>query len=193
MDLNSSILTDSINDFVPITSNINSSVSSQIDSAVDLDIQQQKQTSKNNVVASSFKTPIESLNQISSVLISDGHSLNTANSLPVIKPNHQISNAPSKSVASNIIDFLWKSFSKLNDTKRTQSLTNSNQTVLSEVAKKKSLSISDLNIYSLTENKNEIENDSINDSVFSFTNSDSNMNFSNVLIDQSLLSDTPSK
>jgi hypothetical protein len=62
MDLNSSILTDSINDFVPITSNINSSVSSQIDSAVDLDIQQQKQTSKNNVVASSFKTPIESLN-----------------------------------------------------------------------------------------------------------------------------------
>jgi hypothetical protein len=81
----------------------------------------------------------------------------------------------------------------LNDTKRTQSLTNSNQTVLSEVAKKKSLSISDLNIYSLTENKNEIENDSINDSVFSFTNSDSNMNFSNVLIDQSLLSDTPSK
>jgi hypothetical protein len=62
MDLNSSILTDSINDFVPITSNINSSVSSQIDSAVDLDIQQQKQTSKNNVVASSFITPIESLN-----------------------------------------------------------------------------------------------------------------------------------
>ena len=104
MDLNSSILTDSINDFVPITSNINSSVSSQIDSAVDLDIQQQKQTSKNNVVASSFITPIESLNQISSVLISDGHSLNTANSLPVIKPNHQISNAPSKSVASNLIN-----------------------------------------------------------------------------------------
>jgi hypothetical protein len=62
MDLNSSILTESINDFVPITSNINSSVSSQIYSAVDLDIQQQKQTSKNNVVASSFKTPSESLN-----------------------------------------------------------------------------------------------------------------------------------
>ena len=45
MDLNSSISTDSINDFVPITSNNNSAVSSQIDSAVDLDIQQQQKNS----------------------------------------------------------------------------------------------------------------------------------------------------
>ena len=64
MDLSRSISTNSIEGFVPITSNNNSAVGNQIDSALDLDIQQQQQQTniKNNVVESSLITPIDSLN-----------------------------------------------------------------------------------------------------------------------------------
>jgi len=63
MDLSRSISTNSIEGFVPITSNNNSAVSNQIVSALDLDILQQQQTNiKNNVVESSLITPIDSLN-----------------------------------------------------------------------------------------------------------------------------------
>ena len=55
-------------------------------------INQKQQNVNKSLAASSFITPIESLNQISSVLISDGHSLRTPISLPFSKPNFQIYN-----------------------------------------------------------------------------------------------------